>query len=38
MSQLNLEIESIGKAFRLALSNGLIREEDTLVMFMTFLF
>ncbi len=33
MSQLNLEIESIGKAFRLALSNGLIREEDTLVMF-----
>src|SRR5271157_6024835 len=33
MSQQNLEIESIGKVFRLASSNGLIREEDTLVMF-----
>jgi diaminopimelate decarboxylase len=29
----NLTIESIGKAFRLALANGFIREEDTLVMF-----
>jgi diaminopimelate decarboxylase len=29
----NLTIESIGNAFRLALANGFIREEDTLVMF-----
>jgi diaminopimelate decarboxylase len=34
----NLTIESIGKAFRLALANGFIREEDTLVMFHDLLF
>jgi diaminopimelate decarboxylase len=33
MSLQNLKIESIGNAFRSALSKGLIREEDTLVMF-----
>jgi len=33
MYQRNLTIESIGNALRSALSNGLIREEDTLVMF-----
>lgn len=29
----NLTVESIGNAFRSALSKGFIREEDTLVMF-----
>ena len=38
MNQTNLSVESIGNAFRLALSNGLIREEDTLVMFHDLLF
>jgi diaminopimelate decarboxylase len=33
MNQTNLSVESIGNALRLALSNGLIRDEDTLVMF-----
>jgi diaminopimelate decarboxylase len=33
MYQSNLTVESIGNAFRQALSKGMIREEDTVVMF-----